>query len=159
MYKSKNFITVIKNLPYNIKNIFQWSKILWNNFDWDDGYLMNIIEYKLSKMKKYFENGDFIEEEEYDKMLEKINVALNACHQLTSRDFELELLDPYYKKYPFHIDTWTDENGRVVHGMKSMEGKEKDDFLAMTKTIDEKELEYNHQLFDTMRDYHDWWWD
>jgi len=37
--------------------------------------------------------------------------------------------------------------------------EERKDFLDMRKIIEEKELEYNHQLFDTMRDYHDQWWD
>ena len=154
-----NIIKKIKRIPYNIKTILQWSKILWNNYDWDDGFLLDIIEYKLSRMKKYFESAEITTTETYDEMLEKLNIALNACHQLISRDFELELLAPYYEKYPFHIDEWKDENGLGHHGMLPMKGKEKRDFLAMNKIIEKKESEYNHQLFDTMRDYHDWWWD
>ena len=154
-----DIIHEIKNLPYNIKNIIRWSKILWNNFDWDDSYLLEIIEYKLSRMKEYFETANITTQETYAEMLEKINIALNACHQLISRDFEMELLNPYFEKYPFHIDEWEDEQGETVHGMLPLDGQEKEDFASMNKKIVDKEKEYNHQLFDTMRDYHDWWWD
>ncbi len=157
-YKS-TFLQELRNLPYNIKTIFQWSKILWNNFDWDHRYLLDLIEYKLSRMKNYFEHSDFIVQEEYDKIIEQISIALNACHQLTSREFELELLEPHYEKYPFHFDDWIDSEGRKCHGILPMGAKEKEDWEKMNKAIDEKESEYKHQLFDTMRDYSDWWWD
>lgn len=159
MSQKHNIMKKIKNLFYNIKNIFRWSKILWNNFDWDYTYLLEIIEYKLFCMKEYFENAKITTSETYAEMSEKIDIALDACHQLTSRDFESKLLDPHYEKYPFRADEWNDGQGRKVHGMLPMESKEKEDFLAMTKKIDDKEKEYKHQLFDTMRDYYDWWWD
>lgn len=152
-------IQELKNLPYNIKTIFQWSKVLWNNFDWDHGYLLEIIEYKLSRMKKYFEHGEITTPETYANMLEQINIALDACRQLTSRDFESKLLDPYYEKYPPHIDEWLDEQGRKVHGMLPVKGQERKDFTTMIKEINKQEEEYKHQLFDTMRDYSDYWWD
>jgi hypothetical protein len=149
----------IKNLPYNIENIIGWSKVLWNNFDWDHAYLLEILEYKLQKMKKYFETSGFIEKEEYDKMIEKISICLDACKQLRNTEYEDILYEKYYEKYPFHIDTWVDEQGRVVHGMKSMDGEERDCFLQTQELIDNKNKELRHQLFDTMRDNYDWWWD
>jgi len=154
-----DIIKKIKQIPGNIKAVLQWSKILWNNFDWDDGYLLDVIEYKLTRMKKYFESADFIVQEEYDKITAQIDIALNACHQLTSRDFEIEILNTHYDKYPFYLDEWFDDKGVIHSGMLPMEGEERESWMAMHKILEEKELEYNHQLFDTMRDYHDWWWD
>jgi inorganic triphosphatase YgiF len=159
MSQRYDFIQELKNLPYNIKNIIGWSKVLWNNFDWDHAFLLEVLEYKLSRMKKYFENGKITTVETYDEMLEKLNIALTACNQLVSRDFESELIDPHYEKYPFHVDEWTDEQGRKVHGKHPMKGQERKDFLAIDKKIKKQEKKYKHQLFDTMRDYHDWWWD
>jgi hypothetical protein len=143
----------IKRLLYNIKNIFEWSKILWNNFDWDGAYLLRIIEYKLSRMKRYFENGEITTPETYQEMLDKINISLNACKQLTSREFELELLDVHYKKYPIRDDHWIEDINKPMTETQHAE------WIEMNRLIDEKEKEYNHQLFDTIRDYHDWWWD
>jgi hypothetical protein len=143
----------IKRLLYNIKNIFEWSKILWNNFDWDGAYLLRIIEYKLSRMKKYFENGEITTPETYQEMLEKINIALNACKQLTSREFESELLDAHYGKYPIRYDQWLEDINKPMTEIQHAE------WVEMNRLIDEKEKEYNRQLFDTIRDHHDWWWD
>jgi hypothetical protein len=143
----------IKRFLYNIKNIYGWSKILWNNFDWDGAYLLKIIEYKLSKMEKYFENGEITTPETYQEMLDKINIALSACKQLTSREFELELLDAHYEKYPIRYDHWLEDINKPMTEIQHAE------WVEMNRLIDEKEKEYNRQLFDTMRDYHDWWWD
>jgi len=44
----------IRILIWNIKNIIGWSRILWNNFDWDESFLFQIMEYKLLRMSEYF---------------------------------------------------------------------------------------------------------
>ena len=37
--------------------------------------------------------------------------------------------------------------------------RKKEEFNDMVNAVNEKEKEYEHQLFDTIRDYHQEWWD
>jgi len=149
----KDFIKEIKRIPPNLINILKWSKVLWNNFEWDSAYLLEIIQYKLSKMKKYFETANIILPETYAEMLDKINLALDACNQLVSRDFETELHDTFYSKYPQDLENW------IQHINDPWSEEKKKEFNDMVNAVNEKEKEYEHQLFDTMRDYHQEWWD
>lgn len=141
----------IKNLPYNIKNIFQWSKVLWNNFDWDSTFLLEIIQYKLERMNKYFSNANISTEETYREITDSIQICLDASRHLTSSDFEIELIDNYYDKFPFCLDKESvDEEER---------DKEQKAFLEMENNIIENEKKFSARLFDGIRDNYKKWWD
>jgi hypothetical protein len=136
----------IRNLSYNIKNIFQWSKILWNNFDWDYRFLLDIIQYKLERMNDYFSNANITTEETYKEMINGIQSCLDACHHLISRDFESDLIDNHYNKFPFSLD-------------KGFSDEQRKSFDEMLKTTAEKEKKFSAQLFDGIRDNYKKWWD
>ena len=153
-------ITEIRNLPYNIKNIFGWSKVLWNNFDWDHDYLLVILEYKLTKMKKYFENSKWIDVEEGSKTAKEIDVCLQACNKLLDEEYKNEIYEKFYDKYPIaSLEEWIDEQGRTVHGMKPMAKEERKEFKKAYKLADKTSKDLRHQLFDNMRDNLEGWWD
>jgi hypothetical protein len=42
---------------YNIKRIIEWIPILWNDRDWDYGYLLLILEFKLKRMRLNITRG------------------------------------------------------------------------------------------------------
>jgi hypothetical protein len=155
----KNIIREIRNLPYNIKNILGWLKILWNNFDWDHSFLLDILEYKLSKMKTYFENDAIIVREEADDIVEQLNSCIEACKQLKSEEYENEIFAPYYEKYPIKFDTWTDENGIECTGLLPLKDKKYSEWMKLHKLSIVKNKELRNQLFDTMKDNFDAWWD
>jgi hypothetical protein len=155
----KDIIREIKHIPYNIKTILQWSKILWNNFDWEGNFLLEIIEYKLKRMKKYFETASITTEETYSEMIEKISDCLYAVDQLCSDEYNDKIFEDHYNKYPLEILKEKSETGNIIYKMKSMGKDEKAEFKKLTKISNQKNKELRHQLFDTMRDYYDNWWD
>jgi len=155
----KNIIKEIHNLPYNIKNICGWIKILWNNFDWDHSFLLDILEYKLGKMKYYFENDGILIKEDADNIVNQLTLCINACKQLNTEEYENEIFSQYYEKYPIKFDTWTDENGRKCTGMLPKKGKEKSEWNKLNKLSIAKNKELRNQLFNTMKDNFDSWWD
>ena len=159
-YIAHEAITEIRNLPYNIKNIFGWSKILWNNFDWDHDFLLEILEYKLKKMKKYFDTSRFLDEEGYNKTVSEISISLDACSQLLGEKYENEIYEKFYEKYPIPpLEEWIDKQGRIVHRTKSMEEEERKEFKKAYKLVDKTSKDLRHQLFDNMRDNLEGWWD
>lgn len=156
----REVITEIRNLPYNIKNIFGWSRVLWNNFDWDYDFLFEILEYKLKKMKKYFEASRFLDEDGYNKTVSEISISLDACSNLLGDKYKNEIYEKFYDKYPIvSLEEWIDKQGRKVHGMKPMAVEEKKEFRKTYNLVDKTSKELRHQLFDNMRDSIEGWWD
>ena len=49
----------IKQLICNIKLIIKWIPRLWNTYDWDYGYLLDLERYKIGDMIKWYEENDF----------------------------------------------------------------------------------------------------
>ena len=39
-----------------LKRILGWIPVLWGNYDFDDAYLLIVMEYKLDRMEKLFRN-------------------------------------------------------------------------------------------------------
>jgi hypothetical protein len=155
----KNIIKEIKNLPYNIKNICGWIKILWNNFDWDHSFLLDILEYKLSKMKSYFEKDTIIARDDANDIVAQLNLCIFACNQLNTEEYETEIYAPFHKKHPFRIEEWEDENGNKRAGLRSMKKEECDEWMKLYELSNIKNKELRNQLFDTMKKNFDSWWD
>ena len=61
-----------------IKNLLEYFPIIWNDEDWDYAYMLDIIEYKLKRMSKYFlENGHLVNNEQNAK---RCQTAINILH-------------------------------------------------------------------------------
>lgn len=153
MSQHYDLFTEIKNLPFNIKNIFDWSKVLWNNFDWGGNFLLEIMEYKLKRMKRYMEVDTVILREDADKEVEEMQLCLDAIKQLISEDYEIEFVEKYYEKYPIDWDHWLDQLNAP------MSEDQHKDWEEMHENIDNLKKKYKHQLFDLLRDKYDWWGD
>jgi hypothetical protein len=55
LYKNlhpENIINKIKHLFYWIVKTAQYSKVLWNDYDWDYSYMLKLLRYKLVRMEK-----------------------------------------------------------------------------------------------------------
>ena len=159
MSRHYDLITEIKNLPFNIKNIFAWSKVLWNNFDWGGDFLIEIMEYKLQRMKKYMEEDTCIDEESAQNDIDQISSCLEACDILLNNKERQDLVVAHYDKYPIEWIRYNDEKGRRHTIMNPMDEQEKVEFNKMEEIIKAHEEKYKHQLFDTLRKKYDWWGD
>ena len=48
----------ISNFISKIKNIVRWFPIIWNDGDYDDSYIMEILKFKLSNQANYISKKD-----------------------------------------------------------------------------------------------------
>lgn len=55
-----------------IKKLYQWNKILWNEFDWDWVYIIELLCYKLERTRKCILSNNVIEDAQqvHDQILE-----------------------------------------------------------------------------------------
>lgn len=133
----------IKRFFYNFYNIAKWTKVLWNEQDWDYGYLLNIIQYKLKKMEKYFSTANICTPETYDEILDSLRICIKDIDHLISEDYMIEC----FKDVPEH------EYG------KPFSEEAKKIFLEANNVYLQKDKELNDEFFNTMRDNYQKWWD
>ena len=59
-----------------IKNLWKWRKVIWNDRDWDYGFLFKIMHAKLSFMQKEFETTNICVGQDKDAAQIKQTVEL-----------------------------------------------------------------------------------
>ncbi len=78
----KSIKNSIKNIIIGIKNIYQWSYILYTDRDWDYNFLYLILEFKVKRMRIFFENSNISVDDE------SIAKELSICELLLKRLIE-----------------------------------------------------------------------
>lgn len=66
----------IKRFYRRIKNFRRYIPIIWQDEQWDFDYLLELVKWKITFMKEYFEQGEITTPETYGKMINAINEAL-----------------------------------------------------------------------------------
>lgn|SRR5574344_2581398 len=96
----------IKRLFNKIIKIFQYIPLLWEDEDWDYSYLLELIKFKLKRMRNNLEeyyiggNGERIEvRKQIDKTLDAINKYYNSYELFPMADpEELYNVEMFWKK-------------------------------------------------------------
>jgi len=87
-------IRSIRRFFFNIKRLIQWSRILWNNFDYGYEYLLKIISFKLKLMEKHFREDGFTMSAE--KHADEMKSMIEICDRLIEDNYT-EI--PYGRNY------------------------------------------------------------
>ena len=86
-----------RNVKYGLINIIQWMPIVWNDRDWDQWYLLKLLEFKLLKMEKLFRRyGNHTGSDKQAKQLKK-------CAEIFKRLYEENYSEEAFKK---HDEKW-----------------------------------------------------
>ncbi len=77
----------LKRLLWSIKNVISWIPILWNNFDWDESFLLRIMEFKLRKMSKYFKDKGIAANSKQQS--EQCRIAAILCKRIAESNYNM----------------------------------------------------------------------
>lgn len=166
-WRLKDLYNNIRKIPRWLKKSFQYSLVLWNDYDFDHIYILKLLRYKLkrtreriekdnilvatnriSKQIKYaeflidrIENNDYFPEE-YKKLEEKWGAAEMVFTPCEDR--------PGFSKLDFvHEKCKTEEENEQAG----------DEFHAFYKRQDEESERDYDRLFRHLRKYIQRWWD
>lgn len=99
--------SAIEEMTYKIKRLYKWNKLLYNNYDWDAIYLIEIIICKLELMELAFIDGHL---EGSDKHAKEIRETIEIGKLiLESEEYtgEQENIDKFYGNLAkCQIDWW-----------------------------------------------------
>jgi hypothetical protein len=162
---------------YGVQNLIKWFYIIWNDRDWDNHYIYEVLKFKLIKQAKYIGNHNIhtrakrdaeimnlcvkliqrCQDEYYDSEFMDYHVSEFYCEDNGSCKSRLisETFDDYFLKYPLQYK-------KVMNGQISMF---KRPIENLSKERIAREIAYENQqrcrrlLFKLLEINIEKWWD
>lgn len=140
----------------NLKRGCRWLKRMWNNYDFDDGYLIEVIVWKMKDMlyqldvldRRFVDlrNQQLYKDNGYDGDLIK---SLEECIEIGER-----LIKDDYIIYPDIVEEWMAKhkwNDEMPDDVRKL-------LMDSYEDADRRRLEDNEKFFDIMKKHHWGWW-
>lgn len=139
-----------------LKRSCKWFKRMWNNHDYDDTYLIQVIVWKMKDMLHQLDvvdsnivdlrNQEHCKDNGYDGDLIK---SLEECIEIGER-----LLADEYDEDPDIVKEWLSKHSILEPMPSDIEYI----FLASIRTSEERKSADNEKFFDIMKKHHWGWW-
>ena len=94
-------IKFLRNIKHGIHNLIEWFPIIWDDAQWDQSYLLNIMIKKLSLMENYFKNDTLIVESEANHIVENIRNCKESLDKL-----EQEYFNDFVENFKHYREWW-----------------------------------------------------
>ena len=146
----------MKRFFNNLRRSCRWFKRMWNNYDFDDGYLIEVIVWKMKDMLYQLDvldrsfvdlrNQQLYKDNGYDGDLIK---SLEECIEIGER-----LIADDYIIYPEIVEEWKLEHkwsDEMPDDIRKLLMDSYDD-------AERRKTEDNEKFFDIMKKYHWGWW-
>jgi hypothetical protein len=168
--KISDLTGTIRSFLRKVKRSFDFAVHGWNSYDWDYGYLLELIEFKLKRMKKEIDNGHHVPDKTTNQSL---RICIKLLKKINFRDYHY-FMDLHNKKWGDCEWVWhrTDEEGKEIpNGASRVEfkrpnavteeekAKEREEFRIAYKLDDAQRERDVRWLFNIMAKYHQCWWD
>lgn len=76
----------MKSFIRGIKNIIKWLPIIWKDRDFDYGYLLDILQFKLKAMEEFFNSNDTWTKDA-KKCAKQIMIVKNLVQRINHNDY------------------------------------------------------------------------
>lgn len=146
----------MKRFFNNLRRSCRWFKRMWNNYDFDDGYLIEVIVWKMKDMLYQLDvlDGDIVDlrhqehckDNGYDGDMLK---SLEECIEIGER-----LIADDYIVYPDEVKNWLSE-----HNINEKMPENIIELMAECYHESEwRKSEDNEKFFNLIKKYHWGWW-
>lgn len=157
----KKIVTLFRrDIPYGIRNLLVWFKVIWNDRNWDYHYIFVILRHKLNLMEKAIRNNNNHTEAERDA--DQIKECVEILDRLINDVYFDLAYEEYHKKWG-EID-FKVRDGRLElnnSNVQTPEDHEEERHDFKNATMKEHVMKENdiHKLFALMRNNIQGWWD
>jgi hypothetical protein len=158
----------VQGFIIKIKRVWAFIKIAWNNYDWDDGYLHQLVLFKLKRMQYEFIHNGYHAEEcvNYKPKMKSLKLAIKLMERVVKHDYN-RFLDIHYAKWgqpryvfePYKdgmskmttiIDSVKTEEDEITERNERIEAYNRDD------RIEARDLRLAYAIIGK---YSKYWWD
>lgn len=170
-----NIGNIWANITHPFRKVFHWivkttqySKLLWNDFDWDYMYFLILMQYKLQRMRKcILEDNIILRSEEVAAQLKH---AEDLIQRWLDDDFCTKEYEEHEKKWGKIVDLSTpiDVGGKKMYEWnmsrekattEELQQQEKDEQHAIHVKAEEEKQKCLTELFAHIRKHIQEWWD
>lgn len=152
-----------RNLFYFFKNLKEFLPILWRDRDWDHGFLMSLLEFKLKKMEKYLDKSEILEDgRKYALEIHEVLMLIETYNSNYYFDMAHEEIERKWGKQKRY--TREDENGNVewliMYENETSENEkecEKDRRRIMDKAKEAERKNWNAIWEKLSKNLETWW--
>lgn len=156
---------MIQGIKTGIRNLISWIPIIWNDRDWDQYYLYEILRFKLTRMEEHFRCHSHVANGPKDA--KRMRLCALLLDRLIKNEYDTNSYQAVDKKWGEieldFIDTG-DDYGKVEIKREKVKNDE-DDKICCKEVLNASEharyllkqdLDF---LFDTMKKHIQTWWD
>ena len=150
---------MIRDTKQGIKNLAKWFSIIWQDRDWDQSYLYEIIKFKLEQMESYHrEHGITLNAYKY---ADQMRVCVNLLDRLIKDDYAENAFKHHDKKWgdgrlTFNPKFSVEREKAITDKEKAQERKEWNRLYEHSDNLHKQDLD---MLFTNMRKHIEGWWD
>ena len=147
-----------------------YAKFGWNNHDWDNSYLLDLLHFKLQRMHKYLKAETYAKQDK--PSIQSLRLAARLAKKLTDELYS-HFLDQHDKKWgPLNMELTPAEHVEGLPGggsvcnfsrpnvtSKKKEAQERREFKKAVKMDEQIRARDARWLFSIMEKYYQYWWD
>lgn len=99
--KLNRFLGSFNNFFRGLKNLYVYRKLIWNDRDFDDSYLIDLIRFKLVRMKQWWEKGEYYTlDSNAHFCIQRINTLIKMLDEIiTNEKYAYEYMNHIEKVY------------------------------------------------------------
>jgi hypothetical protein len=101
----QSFTYRIRRKYQQIKRVIDFLPIIWNGFDFDYMYSIELFKKQLERQSKLFES-DKLNSDRSKQNASRIRTAISLMDKVYNGDYELEWMDTIRKKYGNDVFNW-----------------------------------------------------
>lgn len=159
-----NIYYSVRGFFRSVKRSYDYAKFGWNNHDYDYGYLLQLMHFKLKRIENTIQNG-YAEPDK--KTNQSIRICIKLLKKLAFKDYD-HFTELHYTKWgqPEFVFDNPDSNGlsnleikhknAISHEDRQLQRQE---LLEACRKDEEQEQRDVKLLFSIMAKYHKRWWD
>ncbi len=104
------------DIPNGIENVIRWVPLIWKDRDWDEYFLLRVMQFKLRKMGECFRDyGHLVHSDRYSR---QCLVASELCRRLREDEYGDPKLHYTKKtKYDYQREECTKKNDQRYLGL------------------------------------------
>lgn len=124
----------IKRKVWQIRNLFRWFPIIWNQYDFDYHYCLEVFKFQLQKTAERLESEDAVTQSAKHRA-SQIRTAIRLMEKVYDEGYSLEYFDKIEERFGEEAtDFYFEDTG---HGDGSSYLKRNSDLLPNAKEIEE----------------------
>lgn len=158
-----------KRKIWQIKNVIKWLPKIWNQYDFDYGYSIDVFKFQLEKQAEFLESNKACTLSAKDKA-SRIRMVLRLMDKVYNEDYALEYTDEFEKIYgkgSSDISFVNTNNPKLLSMKKNYELTESEEkIIEMDQVYNnlflnsvEKQKRAHKLLWDLIEHNIQGWWD